>query len=98
MWVTLGVVCVDGYGGMFPLRILMCFAKGDVGVVVMSLFRAWVCRVSKGYVLHDEVWRLAGEVGAIDTSRNFVSTSLSPCSLRMSDALCGMGVNWMVHS
>jgi hypothetical protein len=76
----------------------MSFARGYGGGIVMPLFRAWVCGISIGYVLVGEVWWLVGEVGAIVTSRNFVSASLLPYSLRMSVALCGVGVNWMVHN
>ena len=56
LWVTLGVECVGGFGGMFWLGLFMRFAKGDGGGVVMPLFRAWVCGVSIGYVLDAEVW------------------------------------------
>jgi len=93
LWVTLEAVCVGGFGGMFWLGILVRFARGDGRGVVISLFRAKVCGVSIRYALGGEVWWLVGVVGAIGTSRNFVSACLPPCSLRMSDALCGMGVN-----
>ena len=96
MWVPLGSVCVGGFGGMFRMGILMRFGRGDDGGVVMPLFRAWVCGVSIN-VLGGEVWWLIWEVGAIGSSRNFVSACLPPCSLRMPDALGGVGVNWMVH-
>jgi hypothetical protein len=68
-----------------------------VGCFVMPLFFAWVCGMSIGYALGGVVWWLVGEVGA-STSRNFVSSSLPPCSLRISEALCNAGVNWMVQN
>jgi hypothetical protein len=37
--VTLGVVCVGGFGGVFWLGVLVRFARGDGGGVVMPLFR-----------------------------------------------------------
>ena len=98
MWVPLGAVCVGGSGGVLWLGILLRFARGDGGSVVMHLFLAWICGISIGYVLGGEVWWLVGEVVAIGTSRNFASASLPPCSLRMYGALCGVGVSWMVHN
>ena len=56
LWVTLGAVCVGGFRGVFLLGILMRYARGDGGGVVMPLFHAWVCRISIGYALDDEVW------------------------------------------
>jgi hypothetical protein len=98
LWVTLRAICVGGFRGMFWLGILVRIARGDGEGDVMHLFRAWVCGVFIGYALGSEVWWLVGEVGAIGTSRNLVSACLPPCSLRLFDALCGVGVNWMEHS
>jgi len=64
----------------------------------MPLFRVCVCEVSLWYMLGGEVWWLVGEICSIGTSRNFVSGCLPPCSFRMSDALCIVGVNWVVHN
>ena len=65
----------------------------------MHLFRAWFCGVFIGYALGDEVWLLiVGEVGVIGILSNFLSACLSPYSLRMSDASCGVGAKWTVHS
>ena len=80
------------------MGILERFAMGDGGGVVMPLFCAWVSGISSGCMLGGEVWCFLGEVGAIGTLRNVVSVILPPYSLRMSEALCGVGVNWMVHS
>ena len=52
---TLGAVCVGGFGGMCWLGILMRFARGDGGGVVMPLVRVWVCGVSIGYALDSDV-------------------------------------------
>ncbi len=64
----------------------------------MPLFRVWLCGVSIGYALGGGVLWVVGEVGDVCASRNFESASLPPCSFRISDALCNVGVNWMVHS
>ena len=64
----------------------------------MPLFRAWVCGISIGHALGGEVSWLVGEIGAIGTSRTFVSASFPPCSLRMSEALCDVGVIWTMHT
>jgi len=77
---------------------LFIVARGDGGGVVMRLVRVWFCGISIGYALGGEVLWVLGEVGVVCASRNFVSASLPPCSLRMSDALCNVGVNWMVPS
>ena len=71
------------------------------GVMVEGLlcpFFSWVCGISIGCMLGGEVWWFVGKVEAIGTSRNFVSARLPPCSLRMPEALCDVGVNWMVYS
>ncbi len=75
----------------------MRFVRGVDGGVVMPLFCASICGVFIN-VLGGEAWWLIWEVGAIGTSRKFTSACLPPCSLRMSDALCGMGEIWMVPS
>jgi hypothetical protein len=95
--VTLGVVCVGGFAGVFWLGVLPRFARGDGGGIVMPLFRVWLFGVSIGYALGGGVLWAVGEVGVICASRFFVSAGLSPCSFRMSDALCNEDVNWLVH-
>ena len=68
-------------------------ARGDGGGVVMRLFRVWFSGIFIVYALGGEVLWVLGEVGVVCASRNFVSEILPPCSLRMSDALCNVGVN-----
>ena len=55
-WLTLGAVCVGEFGGVFWLKILLRFARGDGGRAVMPLFRVWFCGVSIGFALDGGVW------------------------------------------
>jgi len=61
--VTLGVVCVGVFLGVFWLGILLRFARGDGGRVVMLLFLVWFCGGSIGYALGGGVLWVIGEVG-----------------------------------
>ena len=81
-----------GLGVCFGYKYWGVLQGGD-GWVVVPLFRVWVCRISSGCMLSGEVWWFGGELEAIGASRIFVSASLPPCSLRISAALCCVGVN-----
>jgi len=98
IWVSLGVVCAGRLGCVLWLGVLLRFARGHGGGVIIPFSRACFCGMSLGYALGGEVWGLVGEVRVIGTSRNFVSSSLLPCSSRISEALWGVGVHWMMPS
>ena len=91
--ILFGARCVGGFRGVLWVEILERFVRGDGGGVVVPLFRARISGLFSGCMLGGEVWWLVGEVQAIGASRNFAISSLPPCSVRISDAFCGVGVN-----
>ena len=96
MWDSLGAVCVGGFGCVLWLG-YYCVSQGVMVEGLLCLFSVLVfCEISLGCALGGEMWGLVGEVGVIGTLKNCLSVRLPLCSLRISEALCGVGVNWMV--
>ena len=95
--VAMGEVGGGAFGGVFWLEVLYRFARGESGGVVNPLLFVGLCGVSLGYAWGGVGLQVLRGVGIVWVARNFVSASLPPCSLRMSDALCNVGVSWLVH-